>query len=127
MLFRSIGGIYDFLAKKKMETLQQLELSASTTKKEEKEEKPSGNKLSYREQKELNRQQLRLEKKVEEAEKKVAALEEKLKPMEEQLATPEGAGDMELLQKYLETKGQLEKAMNNWERSTLELEKLVSW
>ena len=117
-----MGGIYDFLAKKKLDTLQQLELSASTTKKEVKEEQPSENKLSYQEQKEQNRQQRRLEKKVEEAEKKVAVLEEKLKPMEEQLATPEGAGDMELLQQYLETKGLLDKAMNNWERSTLELE-----
>jgi len=117
-----MGGIYDFLAKKKLDTLQQLELSASTTKKEEKEEQPSENKLSYREQKEQNRQQRKIEKQVEEAEKKVALLEKKLKAMEEQLATPEGAGDMELLQQYLETKGQLEKAMNNWERWTLELE-----
>ena len=119
-----MGGIYDFLAKKKLDTLQQLELSASTTKKEVKEEQPSENKLSYQEQKEQNRQQRRLEKKVEEAEKKVAVLEEKLKPMEEQLATPEGAGDMELLQQYLEMKGLLDKAMNNWERSTLELENI---
>ena len=117
-----MGGIYDFLAKKKLDTLQQLELSASTTKKEEKEEQPSENKLSYRKQKEQNRQQRKIEKQVEEAEKKVALLEKKLKAMEEQLATPEGAGDMELLQQYLETKGQLEKAMNNWERWTLELE-----
>jgi ATP-binding cassette subfamily F protein 3 len=120
-----MGGIYDFLAKKKMDTLQQLELSASTTKKEEKEEQPSENKLSYQEQKELSRQQRRLEKKVEEAEKKVAALEEKLKAMEEQLSTPEGAGDMGLLQQYLVTKGELDKAMNNWEQSTLELDRFV--
>ena len=120
-----MGGIYDFLAKKKLDTLQQLELSASTTKKEEKEEQPSENKLSYQEQKELSRQQRRLEKKVEEAEKKVAALEEKLKAMEEQLSTPEGAGDMGLLQQYLVTKGELDKAMNNWEQSTLELDRFV--
>ncbi len=121
-----IGGIYDFLAKKKMETLQQLELSASpTAKREEKREEPSENKLSYQEQKELNRQQRRLEKKVEEAEKKVASLEEKLKAMEEQLATPKGASDMDLLQKYLEVKARLDQAMNNWERTTTELEKLV--
>jgi ATP-binding cassette subfamily F protein 3 len=119
-----IGGIYDFLAMKKMETLQQLELSASpTTKGEEKREEPSENKLSYQEQKELNRQQRRLEKQVEEAEQKVASLEEKLKAMEEQLATPKGASDMDLLQKYLEVKARLDQAMNNWERTTTELEK----
>lgn len=119
-----IGGIYDFLAMKKMETLQQLELSVSpTTKREEKREEPSENKLSYQEQKELNRQQRRLEKQVEEAEQKVASLEEKLKAMEEQLATPKGASDMDLLQKYLEVKDRLDQAMNNWERTTTELEK----
>jgi hypothetical protein len=31
---------------------------------------------------------------------------------------------MELLQQYLETKGELDKAMNNWEKSTLELENI---
>ena len=119
-----IGGIYDFLAMKKMETLQQLELSASpTTKREEKREEPSENKLSYQEQKELNRQQRRLEKQVKEAEQKVASLEEKLKAMEEQLATPKGASDMDLLQKYLEVKARLDQAINNWERTTTELEK----
>jgi len=115
-----IGGIYDFLSKKKMETLQQLELSVSpTARREEKREDPSENKLSYQEQ---NRQQRRLEKQVEEAEKKVASLEEKLKAMEVQLSTPEGASDMDLLQKYLEVKARLDQAMNNWERATTELE-----
>ncbi|MBK5195027.1 MAG: ABC-F family ATP-binding cassette domain-containing protein [Proteiniphilum sp.] len=117
-----MGGIYDFLAKKKLDTLQQLELSASTTKKEEKEEQPSENKLSYREQKEQNRKQRKIEKQVEEAENKISKLEEKLSAMETELATPEGASNVELLQQYLGTKGQLEKAMNNWERWTLDLE-----
>jgi ATP-binding cassette subfamily F protein 3 len=53
----------------------------------------------------------------------VASLEEKLKAMEEQLATPKGASDMDLLQKYLEVKARLDQAMNNWERTTTELEK----
>ena len=121
-----IGGIYNFLSKKKMETLHQLELSASpTSRKEEKREEPSENKLSYQEQKEQNRQQRRLEKQVAEAEQKVALLEVKLKKMEEQLATPEGASNMELLQQYLEVKARLDQAMNNWERATTELETFI--
>ena len=121
-----IGGIYNFLTKKKMETLQQLELSTSpTSRKEEKREEPTENKLSYQEQKEQNRQQRRLEKQVAEAEQKVALLEVKLKKMEEQLATPEGASNMELLQQYLEVKARLDQAMNNWERATTELETFI--
>lgn len=120
-----IGGIYDFLQKKKMETLQQLELSTSpTTKKKEKAENQSETKLSYQELKEQNRQLRRIEKQVEEAEKKVTTLEDKLAAMEEELSTPEGAANMKLLQQYMEVKERLDQAMHSWERATTELEKL---
>ncbi len=119
-----IGGIYDFLSKKKLENLQQLELSKSPTiqKSEEKQEPISQSKLSYQEQKERNREIRKLEKQIEEAEKKITHLEQKMSELETQLATPEGAADFELLQNYLELKAKLDQTMNNWERLTLELE-----
>ena len=118
-----LGGIYDFLEKKKLETLQQLEFSAKTPASPS-EPKPeiSENKLSYQEQKELNRQIRKIEKQIEEAENKIAALEQEITDFETQLATPEGAANVPLLQTYLETKAKLDRAMNNWERLTLELE-----
>ena len=121
-----MGGIYDFLSKKKLENLQQLELSKSpaTSKQKEKEEHLSENKLSYQEQKEQNRLIKRKEKEVQEAEEKITKMEERLSEMETQLSTPEGASDFDLLQKYLETKNKLDSVMNNWERLTLELEEL---
>ena len=121
-----IEGIYDFLTKKKLENLQQLELSKSPTpsKSEEKQEIISENKLSYQEQKEQNRLIKRKEKEVQEAEEKITKLEERLSEMETQLSTPEGAANLDLLQKYLETKNKLDAVMNNWERITLELESL---
>ncbi len=121
-----IGGIYDFLSKKKLENLRQLELSKSpdTVKSEEKKEEISENKLSYQEQKEQNRLIKRKEKEVQEAEEKITKLEERISEMETQLSTPEGASDFDLLQKYLETKNKLDSVMNNWERLTLELEEL---
>ncbi len=42
--------------------------------------------------------------------------------METELATPEGASNVEMLQAYLDTKTNLDRIMNNWERLTLELE-----
>lgn len=122
-----IGGIYDFLTKKKLENLQQLELSKSPTslKSGEKQEPISENKLSYQEQKEQNRLIKRKEKEVQEAEEKITKLEERLSEMEVQLSTPEGAANFDLLQKYLETKNKLDAVMNNWERITLELESLI--
>ena len=121
-----IGGIYDFLSKKRLENLQQLELSKSPvpSKQKEKEESISENKLSYQEQKEQNRLIKRKEKEIQEAEEKITKLDERISEMEIQLSTPEGASDLDLLQKYLETKNKLDVVMNNWERLTLELEDL---
>lgn len=121
-----MGGIYDFLSKKKLENLQQLELSKSPalSKQREKDEFITENKLSYQEQKEQNRLIKRKEKEVQETEEKITKLEKRLSEMEVQLSTPEGASDLDLLQKYLESKNKLDAVMNNWERLTLELEKL---
>lgn len=121
-----IGGIYDFLSKKRLENLQQLELSKSPapSKQKEKQESISENKLSYQEQKEQNRLIKRKEKEIQEAEEKITKLDERISEMEIQLSTPEGASDLDLLQKYLETKNKLNVVMNNWERLTLELEDL---
>ena len=129
-----IGGIHDYLSAKKLDNLQQLELSkspattqqAASSKKEEKEGKSEAmeQKLSYQEQKELNRRQRRLEKQIEEAENEVEALETTLAAMEQELATPEGASNVTMLQNYLETKAKMDRILNNWERLTLELERL---
>ncbi|WP_298647932.1 ABC-F family ATP-binding cassette domain-containing protein [uncultured Proteiniphilum sp.] len=117
-----LGGIYDFLAKKKLENLQQLELSTSVASKtEKKQEQPSESKLSYQEQKELNRKQHKLKKQIEETENKIEALEKKISEMETVLSTPGGASDIDLLQKYLDTKARLDRTMQNWEQLQNEL------
>ena len=60
-----IGGIYDFLQKKKMESLQELQLTQSSAPVAKEEPVPvSENKLSYEAQKELNRKARKLEKQV---------------------------------------------------------------
>ncbi len=115
-----IGGIYDYLQKKKLDNLQQLELSkspaatqqsTSSAKKEDKSNRGKAvvggaaeQKLSYQEQKEFNRRQRRLEKQVEEAESEIEVLEATLSAMEQELATPEGATNAIMLQNYLEIK-----------------------
>lgn len=120
-----LGGIYDFLSKKKMESLQQLEISEKPQDAEsENKAEISENKLSYLEQKELNRKIRKLERQIEESEDKIAKLEEEISNFETRLSTPEGAADFELMQTYLETKNKLNRAMNNWEQLTLELEEL---
>ncbi len=70
--------------------------------------------LSYQEQKAAARQRKKLEKAVAEAEEKVAQLEAALHLIEDKLATPEGAADAALYEKYTRFKQQLEAAEEEW-------------
>ena len=135
-----IGGIYDYLSKKKLDSLQQLEITNSASKaaaqsKAAQTKIETGvssktttdlpvNKLSYQQQKELNSKIRKVERQIEDIEKKIESHENEISVMETYLATPEGASDMDYLQKYVEVKAKLDKVMNKWERMTLELEKL---
>ena len=121
-----MGGIYDFLEKKNMESLQQLELSTNyATKVEDNPKKPiSENKLSYQEQRERNRVIRRLERKVEDLETDIHQLELKLEKIETKLSTPEGAADPTLYQSHEEVQQVITNTMTNWEKALLELEEL---
>ena len=121
-----MGGIYDFLEKKNMESLQQLELSTNyATKGEDDSKKPiSENKLSYQEQRERNRVIRRLERKVEDLENDIHQLELKLEKIETKLSTPEGAADATLYQSHEEVQQAITSTMTNWEKALLELEEL---
>ncbi len=120
-----LGGIYDFLSNKKMENLQQLEAKTKSSENSEtKNAAETESKRSYQQQKEQNRQLRKLEKEIEEAEKKITKIENEIAEFEKKLATPEGASDMDLLKRYLDTKAKLDRTMNEWERLTLDLEEL---
>ena len=76
--------------------------------------KASAGALSYEEQKALARQRKKLEKAVSDAEEKVSQLESAVKILEAQLATPEGATDASLFEKYGKLKEQLSQAEDEW-------------
>ena len=143
-----LGGIYDFLQKKQIESLSQLgqnmnsagSPSAAPTSKPQPSVRHSqtsnlstpeglGNKvqslLSYAELKERNKTIKKAEKVVEQAEQKIAKLEEQIADIEAQLATPEGASDASLFTKYGELKNQLSLAEDEWTEASLELDKLT--
>ena len=84
-----IGGIYDFLQKKKMENLNELQLSQSPTVSAAKKEEPvqaSDNKLSYEAQKEQNKKIRKLEKQVADCETLIERLEKEVAELEERMA-----------------------------------------
>ena len=122
-----IGGIYDFLQKKKIESLNELQLSASPTVSATKKEEPetvSENKLSYEAQKELNKKIRKLEKRIADCEQKIEKLETEIGEVEADMATPEGASDMALYEKHQKLKKDLDQTVEEWETVSMELEEM---
>ena len=120
-----IGGIYDFLQKKKIENLNELQLSSSPTASAVKNEEPepvSENKLSYEAQKELNKKLRKLEKQVADCEQKIEKLEAQIAGVEAKMATPEGASDMSLYEQHQQLKKDLDAVVEEWESVSMELE-----
>ncbi len=117
-----LGGIYDFLEKKRMDTLQELERSTQHTATKEESETPSRSKLSYEARKEQNKIIRRIEKNISEVEDKITRLEQEIAEMEVRLATPEGASDVSLYTTYSTLKENLSEVMDRWTELTIELE-----
>ena len=118
-----LGGIYEFLERKNLESLKELEQRKTFTESEKKDLPINESKVSYEERKEQQRMQRRLEKKVEEKEKLIETLEAGIKEIEVILSAPEGVTN-ELLVKHASLQKQLDEAMGDWEQTTMELEKL---
>lgn len=109
-----IGGIYDFLRTKDIDTLDQLSKRAVVEDVVTKEE-PNAGKLSYEQQKEQAKLRRKAEKEVADWERKVEEIEQRISEMEQQMSTPEGASDIALATQYAEVKKQQATAEEEWE------------
>lgn len=112
-----LGGIYDYLAKRRMESLHELETPKNTSKPTPSAPTKSSVKEDYQAQKERARQQRNLEKAAEEIEKKVASLEQELTRLEGELSAPNLPIDSPLYNEYDTTRKKLDEAMIEWERA----------
>ena len=118
-----LGGIYEFLERKKMDSLKELEVAA-TQKQEAQPQEESVNKLSYEERKELSRQIKKLEKQISEAEEVIEKKEAEISEIETRLATAEGAADTALFERHGLLTKELQSDMAKWEELTTELENI---
>ena len=109
-----LGGIYDFLQSKKIDSLTTLELSKNVSSPEPESVAKTENKLNYAERKELQKQLNRIEKAIKETEKDIEKYETRVKELEEILLKPEHASDMGLINEYTNITAQLEKANEKW-------------
>ena len=115
-----LGGIYDWLEKQKnLTSLTPGPASPPTPLRGDGNRRGAG---LYAEQKAAARLRRKLENAVSEAEEHVTQLEAAVKIVEAQLATPEGATDMSLYEKYDRLKRQLSDAEAEWEKAMAEME-----
>ena len=139
-----LGGIYDFLKKRQIESLNQLNAgggwsasptaaaaakgSASAPKGAVSANGAGGSansgKWSYEEQKEWNKKVKRAEKRVAECEQAIEETEQAIAILEAKMTTPEGASDTTLYEKHGKLKSQLDQIMTEWEEASEELEEL---
>lgn len=138
----NLGGIYDFLERKKLVSLQELELSKSqhtkaetspaplknkpeqasnrpTTASKTAEEKPKTDWAAMKEKEKLRR---KARKKVEDAEAEIARIEAEISALEERMNN--GETDPELFQNHAGLQKKLENAMSVWELAGMELESM---
>ncbi|MCF0166912.1 MAG: ABC-F family ATP-binding cassette domain-containing protein [Bacteroidales bacterium] len=127
-----IGGIYDYLQKKQLDSLDHLSVnklhsgtSASGRVEVKTTEAPNERKQSYEQQKDYQRRVRKAEKAVSDWEEKITAYEEKIAQLEERMSTPEGAADPSLYTEHTELKRQLDQAVEMWEISSAEWEEIV--
>ena len=125
-----LGGIYDFLQKKKIDSLNML--GAVAEKKDTPAAQPSAGdtgisgKLSYEMQKEQARKLKKAEKDVENCEKEIETLEGKIAEVEEKMSHPDNASDVSLFQEHGELKKQLDELVEKWESLSALAEDLKS-
>ena len=121
-----LGGIYDFLEKKKIDSLRELEKPSASRKSAEKQPsiEKSNSKISYEERKEQARRIKKLERSVADREQEIERIEYAIDVVEGKLGTPEGAADVTLYEEHARLKKSLDEAMSQWEKESEELEML---
>ena len=121
-----LGGIYDFLQKKNIASLNELQKPSSSVSPggglAAEEKSVNQNRLTYEQQKERQRKIRKLEKAVEHCEAQIGELEAAVKILEDRMATPDGAADATLYARHGALKKQLDDVVDEWEAASLALE-----
>ena len=115
-----LGGIYDFLRKKQLDSLQQLEIKNTPTTPTAVDADPepvaSQGKMDYQRQKERERRIRQAEKKVKTCEAKIAELEQQLAEIEDKLSTATSE-NVDIYYKHSQISRELDDVMAQWEKA----------
>ncbi len=121
-----LGGIYDFLKRRKLESLKELERKNVVLQAENAAKLTSENKLSYAERKEMDKVIRKVATRIAECEKRIEEKEEEIAKIDVMLADPEqlkqASGDV--FKRYQDLKHEVEALLSEWETLSEEKEKL---
>lgn len=120
-----LGGVDEFLRRKKVESFREFEIKASAVpeppkaapdeSKEKPQQAPSGGKASYQQGKAASREEKKRANRKSSLEKQIEELEKKMKEVETELSAPTDKTDiMELTRQYLEFKRDMDAKMEEW-------------
>ena len=121
-----LGGVEDFLRKRRLESLNELERKNRTVEKEP--EKPAGkvptaSQIEYNQKKFISKEERKVRNRIDSLEKGIEEVESKMKAIEAILAAPGPSDDiMELTRQYLELKREQDMKTEEWEKLVESLE-----
>lgn len=123
-----IGGIHEFLEKKKIASFKELEKKIKETKAVAKDDKNTSNKELYKKRKEFERKINKVDSSIKKSESRISGIEKDIAEVDNLFANPDQSTDLDsniLYKKYEWLKKELEKEMNLWEELNQEREKLI--
>lgn len=115
------GDIYEFLKKKRLESLKDIERKTEE-KNAKTEEKISDNKQNYLERKEVEKQRRKIVNVINAVEEKIHQIETEIETVEKQLSEGASHDNHDIFEQYDLLKSALEKEMHEWEDLQLKLE-----
>jgi ATP-binding cassette subfamily F protein 3 len=120
-----LGGIYDFLRKKKIDNLRDIEIRNKAGK-ESKSEDPTSNKQKYLDKKEYERNLRKLRKRLEDSELEIENMERQLHDMDNSLMSSFNREESaDIYKKYENLKMHLNEEMNKWTAYSHEVDEFI--
>ena len=118
-----IGGIYDFLRKRKLDNLNDLNRSEKQMTVPAENKIPE-NKLAYEKKKDFEKQIRKIERQIHLSEEHISYLEKELDILHNRMGGQEVVNDGKIFEDYEKTSTMLKTEMQKWERLNTELERL---